>query len=283
MNEDNKLDMDRLAEAALAILSLTIHDGRIWKSIDWNLMDILYHNGWISDPKNRDKSVCITEEGKKRATEIINSRFSDHAGTQKQLYKKVGSRVGKYTLVEGETDLNSPNKLILIRCTQKLAKELGTKSVTDVQSEGDVLNEWYANLFKIGRRKCLLFVNPRTLYAFPILGVRKPDFLDFGKLFLKAFLLHMTEERILDEKLNERLHNYCAVVIGKTNNRSTLGSMNDLIYHCEAEILDNGGLAECDPINIGRRINRIPFKANEWRFSVELMRDQIKALENREN
>jgi hypothetical protein len=33
---------DRLAEAALAILSLTLHDGgRVWKGLDWDLMDLL--------------------------------------------------------------------------------------------------------------------------------------------------------------------------------------------------------------------------------------------------
>jgi hypothetical protein len=36
----HELDTDKLAEAALAILSLTIHDdGRVWKGLDWDLMD----------------------------------------------------------------------------------------------------------------------------------------------------------------------------------------------------------------------------------------------------
>jgi len=36
------IDTDKLAEAALAILSLTLHDnGRVWKSLDRDLMDLL--------------------------------------------------------------------------------------------------------------------------------------------------------------------------------------------------------------------------------------------------
>ena len=32
------LDTDKIDDAALAILSLTLHDGdRVWKGIDWNL------------------------------------------------------------------------------------------------------------------------------------------------------------------------------------------------------------------------------------------------------
>jgi hypothetical protein len=42
------VDADKLAEAAIAILSLTLHDGgRVWKSLDWDLMDLLQEKGWI--------------------------------------------------------------------------------------------------------------------------------------------------------------------------------------------------------------------------------------------
>ena len=53
MNLPDDLDRDRLAEAALAILSLTLHgNGRVWKGVDWELMDLLHEKGWIVDPRN---------------------------------------------------------------------------------------------------------------------------------------------------------------------------------------------------------------------------------------
>jgi len=40
------LDTDKLAEAALAILSLTRHEGgRVWKGLDWELMGPLHDKG----------------------------------------------------------------------------------------------------------------------------------------------------------------------------------------------------------------------------------------------
>jgi hypothetical protein len=40
------VDSDRLAEAALVILSLTLHDGgRVWKGLDWDLMNLLHEKG----------------------------------------------------------------------------------------------------------------------------------------------------------------------------------------------------------------------------------------------
>ena len=71
-----ELDHDKLAEAALAILSLTLHDGgRVWKSLDWDLMDILYERGWIVDPRSKAKSVVLTEEGKQLAGQFLQRHF----------------------------------------------------------------------------------------------------------------------------------------------------------------------------------------------------------------
>lgn len=45
----DEIDSDKLAEAALAILSLTLHEGgRVWKGLDWDLLDLLHEKGWIS-------------------------------------------------------------------------------------------------------------------------------------------------------------------------------------------------------------------------------------------
>jgi Tol biopolymer transport system component len=42
------IDSDKLAEAALAILSRTLHgDGRVWNGLDWRLMDLLFEKAWI--------------------------------------------------------------------------------------------------------------------------------------------------------------------------------------------------------------------------------------------
>jgi len=61
------VDQDKLAQVALAILSLsTWKDGsgmRAWKGMDWDLMNLLHENGWIGDPVGKEKSVLLTEEG----------------------------------------------------------------------------------------------------------------------------------------------------------------------------------------------------------------------------
>jgi hypothetical protein len=78
-NFGDEIDADKVAEAALAILSLTIHDnGRVWKGLDWGLMDLLHEKGWIVDPRSKAKSVVLTEEGERLAREFLRKYFARH-------------------------------------------------------------------------------------------------------------------------------------------------------------------------------------------------------------
>jgi Domain of unknown function (DUF6429) len=75
-NLPKDLDKDRLAEAALAILSLTLHeDGRVWKGIDWDVLDLLHEKGWIVDSHTKAKSVVLTEDGERLADEFLQKYF----------------------------------------------------------------------------------------------------------------------------------------------------------------------------------------------------------------
>jgi hypothetical protein len=75
-NFPDEIDADKLAEAALAMLSLTLHDGgRVWKGLDWNLMDLLHEKGWIMDPRSKAKSVILTEEGERLADDFLRKYF----------------------------------------------------------------------------------------------------------------------------------------------------------------------------------------------------------------
>jgi hypothetical protein len=78
-NLSDDIDTDSLAEAALAILSLTLHDGgRVWKGLDWELMDVLHEKGWIVDPRSKAKSVVLTEEGERLARDFLHKHFGRH-------------------------------------------------------------------------------------------------------------------------------------------------------------------------------------------------------------
>jgi hypothetical protein len=71
------IDENKIDEAALALLHLTLHDyGRAWKQIDWEVMNRLYEKGLICDPVSKAKSVQLTDEGIKQSEEIFKKLFS---------------------------------------------------------------------------------------------------------------------------------------------------------------------------------------------------------------
>jgi len=81
---DMDYNTDRVDEAVLALLYLTLHDGaRAWKSFDWEAMNRLHQKGYISDPIGKAKSVVLTEEGLQQAERLFKKLFCGTGGSAK--------------------------------------------------------------------------------------------------------------------------------------------------------------------------------------------------------
>jgi clan AA aspartic protease len=71
-----ELDTSKIDDAVLALLYLGLHDGaRAWKGFDWNAMNRLHEQGYITDPRGKAKSVVFTEEGLERAKRLVAQLF----------------------------------------------------------------------------------------------------------------------------------------------------------------------------------------------------------------
>ena len=69
-------DHDKVDEVVLALMYLTLHDGdRAWKGFDWDTLDRLYEKGLIGDPKNKAKSVWLTQEGLEMSERLFEQYF----------------------------------------------------------------------------------------------------------------------------------------------------------------------------------------------------------------
>jgi hypothetical protein len=70
------IDEDKIDQAVLALLSLTLHDGqRAWKGHDSDAMDRLYRKGMIDNPRSKTKSVWLTEEGLAESKRLFEALF----------------------------------------------------------------------------------------------------------------------------------------------------------------------------------------------------------------
>jgi len=71
------LNTDKIDDAALALLYLTLHDGcRAWKGFDWDVLGRLHDKGMIDNPVGKVKSVVFTDEGLERAKKLFEEMFT---------------------------------------------------------------------------------------------------------------------------------------------------------------------------------------------------------------
>ena len=72
-------DATKLDEVVLALLHFNAHTDhgvtRAWKGFDWDTLDRLHAQGFISDPKSKAKSVVLTEQGARVAEELFRRYF----------------------------------------------------------------------------------------------------------------------------------------------------------------------------------------------------------------
>ncbi len=72
-------DKDKVDEVTLAIMWLVTqtdkHGSRAWKTFDWGTLDRLHEKGLISDPKQKTKSVILSEEAVKLSEKLFNKIF----------------------------------------------------------------------------------------------------------------------------------------------------------------------------------------------------------------
>ena len=72
------INEEKIDQAALALLHLTLHDGRrAWKQIDFDVMHRLQQKGFLLQPTGKAKSVVFTDEGLKASEEWFNKLFKE--------------------------------------------------------------------------------------------------------------------------------------------------------------------------------------------------------------
>ncbi len=166
----------------------------------------------------------------------------------------------------------------IIRCTKKLSKELRISPGEMEQLDG-VLGGWHGNLLRIERRKCVLFTNDATLFSVFVPGMKKERFQRITHVFGQELFRSLRREGFGQPEIEAVLDEIEEIHYAKTNNRSVLGSMNDLAYQLEWIVHSNGGLAQASMDPVAHELNRIPMSAiKAHTFSIEALRSRLQTF-----
>lgn len=72
-----KYDSQKISEVVLALFgAFEFEDGRVWKRINFSVMDELFEQGYITNPKGKSESVYLTQEGMQLAKQLAEKHFS---------------------------------------------------------------------------------------------------------------------------------------------------------------------------------------------------------------
>jgi hypothetical protein len=163
--------------------------------------------------------------------------------------------------------------MAIIRCTTKLLNDLGAKP-TRARDQPPVLCDWHANLVRLERKKYILFTNDQTLYSLLARWTKTPHLADFLERFRLGLFKSLMSEGLAEVQFEYLLGEHKQVMIAKTNSRSVLGSMNDLVFQIKSMVRVSK-LADADLSEINRQLNRIPMSAIKYNVSVDEMKRRL--------
>jgi Domain of unknown function (DUF6933) len=136
--------------------------------------------------------------------------------------------------------------------------------VTPQTENPEGLGNWYANLLRIDRKKCLLFTNEKTLYSFLIPGVEKENLKNIVDEFLMHLNLNLQAEGFGLEVINRVMREYQDIGFAKTTSKHILGAMNQLALEYEVLIEMKEGLENVKVLEMNRDINRTILKGIKY-------------------
>lgn len=162
----------------------------------------------------------------------------------------------------------------IIHCTQKLLKELNASVIEPdkIPDDSQGLSNWYANLIRIDRKKCLLFTNEKTLYSFLIPNVKKANLKNIVNEFLINLNFNLQYEGFSLEVISKIMQEYEEIGFAKTASRKVLGCMNELAFQYEVLIMGKEGLGNVKILELNHSINRTIMGAIQHHYPIRALK-----------
>jgi hypothetical protein len=143
--------------------------------------------------------------------------------------------------------------LLLLRCTRRLLALVGGRAGPLVDAEPG-MDDWYANLFCIERRKCLLLLHADTLFSVLDTDVHLGQLDDLGSYIVTLVVDALASEGLAGTTLGPL--DPSGVRLARTASRSVLGHMNEMTFEVQHLIAQDRGLHHTDLDGVSRRLRR---------------------------
>ena len=148
---------------------------------------------------------------------------------------------------------------------------LSAKDLSMLEPSDSGLGPWTANIIFVNRRKCILFVNDKTLFNFLVPDVLQKHIRELDRMFRGWLSCELAEEGYLKAQREVILNEYREIGYSNTRSKSVLGTMNDLAFMYKYSIQSIAGLHSPRYPEIIKEMNRMPMGALGYRLPIEAL------------
>jgi len=172
--------------------------------------------------------------------------------------------------------------MLFLKCTASVQKVIGLRKENLADGGGDTgaaLGNWYVNQFEADNRSIFIFMSESTLLSFVLFKGKKPITVESLPNMLLAGLQQLLEMRGLPKSaITKALADYEVGFYAKTDSRSALGSLNELVHFYRYMIEYDGGLATCDLTQIIMKANEMPQRKLDWNAPWDITQAKLVTL-----
>lgn len=157
---------------------------------------------------------------------------------------------------------------MILRATKKLAQKLKIESLQKYEVKVSAFEEWYGHLFTVNRLQYILFTNAYSLFSIvlPGKGINNlRTFMDLTGYWLSEVLKNKGCENMIARLV---IYNLDAIDVYATNNRSVLGSMNDMMLAAKYLISEY----QITPIELAKQLNQTPLSYLKYENPLDVMK-----------
>ena len=161
-------------------------------------------------------------------------------------------------------------RMVYLKCTGEVQKALGLRKdqLAEPQTVAAPLGSWYVHRFSVGRTRFFLFMSEVSLLSFLLFQGGKPvNVQTLPPMFMAGLSQLLSMKGVDAVRIENAIASYHTGLFSKTDSRTKLGSMNDLVRCYTTMIESQGGLDSCDLTAIIMKINEMPQRVLGWKTS----------------
>ncbi|SDW37961.1 hypothetical protein [Paenibacillus sp. PDC88] len=155
--------------------------------------------------------------------------------------------------------------MLALRFTQKLLKDMKTAPV-EIE-EIDLLFSWHVNILQL-RKKHIIFVNDSSRLCLIIDGIRSSQVGKLQEKFISGLKEYLQLEGLRKSLIDQYFLEAGNVKIGKTNNRSVLGTMNEMTFYCDNVVFVHS-------YDLSAWLNKMIFKPIDYEEPINVFKKEI--------